>query len=232
MCSCPGHSTATHRHWASHQHHWHHRAVGSTTVPPLSFGQDGNLRDAGHCQGTGPALPGTALPAHCLLMEAALTSTLKAPWYPHIHSSAPLSISPSHLRYPPAPHTDYQQYNSLHPTHNPISPPSPIPSPFEVFKWGLSPGWARMQQAGSWPCWGAEQGGGGSPRGVNMGTKEKTLPTAWWGRLQGQETPKPGDTSTLAAYPGQEEEALRGAAASTLGMSPSSLSKVSWRCRG
>lgn len=50
-----------------------------------------------------------------------------------------------------------------------------------------------------------------------MGTKEQTLPVAWWGRLQGQETPEPRDTRTLAAYPGQEQEALQGAAASTLG---------------
>lgn len=46
---------------------------------------------------------------------------------------------------------------------------------------------------------------------VNMGTKEQTLPTAWWGRPQGQEMPEPGDTRTLAVYAGQEEEALQGA---------------------
>lgn len=80
--------------------------------------------NAGHCQGTGPALPATALLAHCFLM---LTSTSKAPRCSHIHSSAPLPLSPSHPRYHLAPHTDFQQYNSLHPTHTPISPRSPIP---------------------------------------------------------------------------------------------------------
>lgn len=111
------------RHQASHQHHCQHRAEGFTTVPPLPFREDGNLRYAGHCQGTGPALPATALPAHCLLVEGALTSTPKAPGCPHMHSDAPLPLSQSHPWYPLAPHTEYQQYNCLHPTHTLICPP-------------------------------------------------------------------------------------------------------------
>lgn len=64
-----------------------------------------------------------------------------------------------------------------------------------------------------------------------MGIKEQTLPIAWRGRLQGQDIRARGHQD-LTANPGKEEEALQGAAASTLGVGPSSLSKVSWRCRG
>lgn len=140
------------------------------------------------------------------------------------HSLAPQKLLgvPTCTPMPRSPYPNHTYSTLWHPTlstssttlYIPPTPPSAPPPLYLVhlrFQVGVFPqlghnaaGWELAMLRSRTKRW-------SKSREVNMGTKEQTLPIAWWGRLQGQETPETGDTRTLAVYPGQEEEALQGA---------------------
>lgn len=86
-------------------------------------------------------------------------------------------------------------------------------------------GWELAMLGGRTKRWSKSQGG-------KYGDQRADTANSMAGQTPGPEDIRARGHQDLTANPGKEEEALQGAATSTLGVSPSSLSKVSWRCRG
>lgn len=205
--------------------------------PPATVGHGSHLKGCRHRSCPRRLSSACSLPAQGCGTHQHPTTSPASPRTPQCHPPFPY-----HTHDTPRHPTPITLSTTLHtpPAHLstslclPSPPLPPYPVHLGVVTGGFPPAGPEGNRPGANCVQGAARGAeprvGAGPKGVNMGTKGKTLRIAWWDRLQGQE-------ATIGGTPGPWQH-LQGrrrkhcAAASTFGVSPSSCSKVSWGCRG